>query len=133
MSVIMAGRVIQFSSRLTLIWACVPVHAGLFLEWHMRRQLALLPYQEDDPEEAARRQSSPMAKSVVSTRAGMKFRIHLMEEGLPAHGFRTLLADLRTMTLNLVRPQGSTETVPIVTSPTVIQERAFELHGVVMD
>lgn len=74
-----------------------------------------------------------MAKSVVSKRAGMKFWIHLMEEGLPAHGFRTLPADLRTMTLNLVRPQGSTETVPIVTSPTVIQERAFELHGVVMD
>ncbi len=74
-----------------------------------------------------------MVKSVVSKRARMKFRIHLMEEGLPAHGFRTLLADLRTMTLNLVRPQGSTETVPIVTSPTVIQERAFELHGVVMD
>ncbi|MCY4184728.1 MAG: hypothetical protein OXC82_07710 [Rhodobacteraceae bacterium] len=99
----------------------------------MRRQLAPLLHQDDDPKGAEKRRSSPMAKSVVSKRGEMKFRTHRTEEGLPVHGFRTLLADLGTMALNLVRPPGTTETVPIVALPTVIQKRALELLGVGMD
>lgn len=71
------------------------------------------------------RRSSPVAKGVVSKRAGMKFRTHLTAEGLPIHGFWTLLADLVTMTLNLVQPPGSAETVPMMATPTVMQDKGL--------
>ena len=90
-------------------------------------------YQDDDPEGAEMRRSSPAVKGVVSEKTEMKFRTHLKKEGLPVHGFLTLLVDLGTMTLNLVRPPRSTKTVPIVTSPTMMLERVFELLGVGMD
>ena len=104
-----------------------------YLEWHMRRLLSPLLYQDDDPQGAAQRRSSPVAKGVVSKKAERKMATHRTEEGFPVHSFRTLLADLGTMTLNLVQPPGSSETVPVVAKPTVIQERAFELLGVRMD
>ncbi len=104
-----------------------------YLEWHMRRLLAPLLYQDDDPRGAEERRSSPVEKGKVSKRAERKMGTHRTEEGLPVHGFRTLLADLGTMSLNMVELPGSDERVPIVTRPTVIQERAFELLGVRMD
>ena len=47
------------------------------------------------------------------------------------HSFQTLLADLATLTQNRVRPRGADEaTLDILTTPTPLQQRAFELLGV---
>ena len=48
------------------------------------------------------------------------------------HSFHTLLADLATLTQNQVRPLGADDgvTLDILTTPTPLQQRAFELLGV---
>jgi hypothetical protein len=52
-------------------------------------------------------------------------------DGRPVHSFQTLLADLATLTQNQVRPRGTDgATLAILTTPTPLQQRAFELLGV---
>ncbi len=52
-------------------------------------------------------------------------------EGDPVHSFRTLLADLATVTRNTVAPRLSgTESFEITARPTPLQRKAFKLLGV---
>ncbi len=53
-------------------------------------------------------------------------------EGLTVHSFRTLLAELATLTRNRVVPAGADEgaAFEILAEPTPLQARAFELLGV---
>ncbi len=51
------------------------------------------------------------------------------DDGLPVHSFRTLLADLATLTRNLAKLAGAPATV-LLAKPTPIQQRAFDLLGV---
>ena len=46
-------------------------------------------------------------------------------DGLPVHSFRTLLADLATLTRNRMR-MGE-QSFEMLTTPTAVQERAFQL------
>lgn len=50
------------------------------------------------------------------------------DDGLPVHSFRTLLADLATLTRNTVR-LAKARTMPILATPTDIQRRALDLLG----
>ena len=50
-------------------------------------------------------------------------------ETIPVHSFHTLLADLATLTRNVVR-LGRDRLTAILATPTKIQRRAFELLGV---
>ena len=52
-------------------------------------------------------------------------------EGFPLHSFRTLLADLGTIVKNRAIPRGADERAAfdLVTLPTTLQARAFELLG----
>ena len=70
------------------------------VEWHMRRKLAPMLFEDDDPEGARAKRATPVAKAEVSDRARVKARSRKTDDGLPAHSFGTLLADLGTPARN---------------------------------
>jgi transposase len=104
-----------------------------YLEWHMRRVLA--PMLFDDHDRAGREalRSSPVAQGEPSEaarhKAARKQTAPVSGEPLPVHSFRTLMADLATVTRNTVR-LGRDRISAILTSPTTVQRRAFDLLGV---
>ncbi len=101
------------------------------VEWHMRRRLRPLLFDDEDAEgaEAARRSIAAPARKSETARA--KASAKRTAEGDPAHSFRTLLADLATVTRNTVAPRLSgTEPFEVTTRPTPLQRKAFELLGV---
>ncbi|MGH9010378.1 MAG: IS1634 family transposase, partial [Acidimicrobiia bacterium] len=52
-------------------------------------------------------------------------------EGQPVHSFATLLADLATIAVNRVQPNDPDQPdYTVITTPTPLQRRAFELLGV---
>jgi hypothetical protein len=52
----------------------------------------------------------------------------MSEDGLPLHSFQTLLAELATRCRNTARlASDNSRTLQIVTEPTPLQARAFEL------
>ena len=104
---------------------------ALYVEWHMRRRLAPMLFQDDDPEGARAARASPVEPADVSANAKSRADSKLTADGLPVHSFRTLLEDLSTMVLNQLRlPGQESSLISIVTSPTPVQARAFALLGV---
>ena len=98
------------------------------VEWHMRRRLAPLLFEDDDREGARARRSSPVEKAEVSESAKAKADTKRTPDGLPVHSMTTLLADLATLTLNEVTLPGSPDhAFPLMAKPTELQCRAFEL------
>ena len=73
--------------------------------------------------------ASPVAKAQSSPAAKRKAKSKHTDDGLPVHSFRSLLADLATLTRNTVR-LGRAATFPVLANPTQIQRRALELLGV---
>ncbi len=107
---------------------------ALHVEWHMRRRLAPMLFEDDDREGARAQRSSPVEKAEVSDSAKAKADTKLTPDGLPVHSFRTLLDDLSGMALNQMRLPGHDETLlSVVTAPTPVQKRAFQLLGVKPD
>ena len=101
---------------------------ALHVEWHMRRRLAPILFEDDDREGARAQRSSPVEKAEVSESAKAKADTKRTPDGLPVHGFRTLLADLGTLTLNEATvPAGPDHGFPVFAQPTELQRRAFDL------
>src|SRR3954447_17536632 len=100
------------------------------VEWHMRRKLAPMLYEDDDRAAAAVRESivrpaqrSPAARS-KQTRG-------ITAEGLPVHSFRSLLADLATLTRNTVETAiAGAGALTVYARPTPLQTRAFARLGI---
>src|SRR5246127_29884 len=73
-----------------------------YLQWHMRRCLAPMLFDEPDPAARAAQRTSPAAKAEPSPAAQHKAtRKHPAPadgEPLPVHSFHTLLGDLATLT-----------------------------------
>jgi hypothetical protein len=102
-----------------------------YVEWHMRRALAPMLFDDDDKGSAARRRKSPVAKAQRSEKAERKARTKLTTEGAPVHSFQSLLRDLATVVKNRVQPRGgSVQPFEIITTPTALQQRALDLLGV---
>ena len=103
-----------------------------YLEWHMRRALAPVLFDDEDKAAAEALRASPVAKARVSERARKKARARLTDpvhgEQLPVHSFRTLLADLGTLTKNTVCFGGKSE-LTVLAKPTAVQRRALGLLG----
>jgi len=101
-----------------------------YLEWHMRRRLAPLLFDDHDPPAREAQRASPVAKARPSPAARNKAASKLTDpdhgEPLPVHSFRTLLADLATLTRNTVR-LGTDRTDTLFAAPTKLQARAFSL------
>lgn len=104
-----------------------------YLEWHMRRSLAPLLFDDDDPAGRDAQRASPVAKATPSPAARRKAATKRTEaddgESLPVHSFRTLLADLATLTRNVLR-FGKDNYQTVLARPTKLQRRALQLLGV---
>ena len=129
-------KTVDIEVRPVFHWAEDRVRAHVFLcmlayhlEWHMRQALAPILFDDHDRAGAQARQTSPVAKARVSDGARRKARTKRTDDGLPVHSFRSLLADLATLTRNQVR-FGKGHTVTMLATPTPVQERAFALLGV---
>ena len=102
-----------------------------YVEWHMRRALAPMLFDDDDKAAAARQRRSPVAKAQRSAKAERKARTKLTTDGAPVHSFQTLLADLATLVKNRLQPKdGSVAPFEMITTPTPLQQRALDLLGV---
>ena len=104
---------------------------ALHVEWHMRRRLAPLLFEDDDRAGARAQRNSPVETARPSESARRKAAAKRTADDLPAHSFRTLLDDLSGMVLNQMRLPGYGESLlSVVTKPTPVQKRAFQLLGV---
>jgi hypothetical protein len=104
-----------------------------YVEWHMRKRLAPLLFDEDDPTAAAEQRASIVAPATRSPNAQRKAHTQRTADDQPVHSFRTLLADLATLTKNTVQPRA--EGIPAferLTLPTPLHQRAFQLLGVAL-
>ncbi len=103
-----------------------------YLQWHMRRSLASMLFDEPDPAARAAQRISPVAKAEPSPaaqrKAGRKRTDPTEGEPLPVHSFHTLLGDLATLTRNVVR-LGHDRLTTILATPTRTQRRALDLLG----
>ncbi len=85
-------------------------------------------FEDDDKKTAEALRKSVVAPAQRSLRARRKARTKQTDDGLPVHSFRTLLADLATLTKNRVRwPTAGETTVDVFATPTPVQQRAFDL------
>ena len=98
-----------------------------YVEWHMRQALAPLLFDEDDKAAGEARRASVVAPAQRSPRAQRKTRTQRTDEGLPIHSFQTLLDDLATVTHNRIRCGASRTETTMLTTPTLWQQRAFDL------
>jgi hypothetical protein len=104
---------------------------GYYLEWHMRRCLAPMLFDDTDKEEAEALRSSVVAQAQRSKAAVKKQTTGVTPDGLPVHSFRTLLADLATLARNtIVTAINPNYPLTVVTRPTPVQQKAFDLLGV---
>ena len=106
-----------------------------YLQWHMRRSLAPMLFDEPDPAAREAQRTSPVAKAEPSPAAQRKAARKRTEpvdgEPLPVHSFHTLLGDLATLTRNVVR-LGRDRLTAILATPTPTQHRALDLLGVTL-
>jgi hypothetical protein len=100
-----------------------------YLEWHMRQALAPMLFDDHDRAAGEALRSSPVAKAKPSPAAKRKANKKHTDDGLPVHSFRTLLADLATLTRNIVKC-GNAPEMALLARPTEIQQRAFDLLGI---
>ena len=101
------------------------------VEWHLRRRLAPLLFEDDDPKGARAQRTSPVQPARTSERARRKSASKTTAEGLPAHSLSTLLDDLATLALNTVHlPDNPENRFTVATQPTPMQRRTFELLDV---
>ncbi len=104
-----------------------------YLEWHMRRSLAPMLFDEHDPAGRDAQRTSPVATAKPSPATQRKTARKRTDpadgEPLPVHSFHTLLADLATLTRNVVR-LGHNRLTAILATPTRTQRRSFDLLGV---
>jgi len=96
-----------------------------YVEWHMRRALTPLLFDDEDPAAGDARRPSIVAPAQRSLGAQHKAQQQRTENGIVVHSFVTLLQDLATVAKNRVR-LGDVE-VDITTTPTALQQRAFDL------
>jgi hypothetical protein len=128
-------KTVDLELRPVFHWTAARVRAHVllcmlayYLEWHMRRALAPMLFDDHERAAAEAARSSPVAKAQPSPAAKRKAATKLTDEGLPVHSFRSLLADLATLTRNTVR-LGRATTFPLLATPTDIQRRALDLLG----
>ena len=103
-----------------------------YVEWHMReawRELLFADGPRPAPEDqAAKATRDPVAPARRSQAAQRKALTRRLEDGTPAHSFRTLLDELPTIVRNTCRTRGeSSATFEILTTANSKQARAMQL------
>jgi transposase len=102
-----------------------------YVEWRMRQALKPILFDDHDKTQAEGARTSIVAKAKRSKAADRKAVTQRTEDGLPVHSFRSLLADLATVTRNTMAMAASPDaTFVIYPQLTPVQARAFQLLGV---
>jgi hypothetical protein len=128
-------KTVDLELRPVFHWAAPRVRAHVllcmlayYLEWHMRQALAPMLFDDHDRAAGEALRASPVAKAQPSPAAKRKAKTKQTEDGLPVHSFRSLLADLATLTRNTVS-FGRDKTFALLATPTEIQRRSLEMLG----
>ena len=95
----------------------------------MRQALTPILFDDHDRATAEKQRRSPVSKATVSPAARRKAARKRTDDGHPVHSFRSLLADLATVTRNTVR-FGANLIATILATPTPFQQHAFDLLGI---
>jgi transposase len=104
-----------------------------YLEWHMRQCLAPMLFDDADKQEAETLRSSVVAQAQRSKAAVKKQTTGMTPDGLPVHSFHTLMTDLATMARNtIITAINPLYPLTVVTRPTLVQQKAFDLLGIVV-
>ena len=109
-----------------------------YVEWHMRRDLAPLLFDEEDRAAADAQRRSVVAPAERSPQAQHKAQTKRTVQDEPVHSFQTLLDDLATVARNTVvfntsHPDSAQPpTFESITTPTSLQQRAFDLLGITL-
>jgi transposase len=102
-----------------------------YVEWHMREKLAPLLFQDHDRAGAREQRQSPVAPAQRSPAAQRKAQRKRTDDDVPVHSFSTLLRDLATVCINHITPtMPNIPAFDMLTRPTELQQRAFDLLGV---
>ncbi|MCH8146426.1 MAG: IS1634 family transposase [Planctomycetes bacterium] len=111
----------------THVFLCMMAY---YVEWHMRKKLAPILFDDHERAEAERDRKSIVAPAPRSKVAARKDQRKRTDDDEPVHSFRTLLEDLGTLAKNRARIRGSSQAFYVLTQPTVLQARALDLLGV---
>lgn len=99
-----------------------------YVEWHMRRVLAPVLFDDEQP---GQRPGSPVAPAERSLQARTKALTKRTNDGLPVQSFQDWLKDLATIARNHIQP--TVKSIPafdVITRRTEAQQRAMELLGI---
>ena len=96
-----------------------------YVEWHMRRSLSPMLFDDADPAAGQALRSSVVAPAQRSPQAEQKARTKRTAADTPVHSFQTLLQDLRTIARNTVTM--GTVSFSMTTTPTTLQQQALDL------
>lgn len=94
-----------------------------YLTWHLREAWAPLLFKDEQPSSAA----DPVAKSTRSPSALRKAQSKRTDTGEQVHSYKSLLAELATLTRNTIRLPQTTASFDKLAEPTAIQAKALEL------
>ena len=104
-----------------------------YVEWHMRQSLASILFDDDDKPQAQAARASIVAPAQRSAAAKRKALTKQTRDGIKVHSFQTLIGDLATIVKNRIQPTDKNIAVfDMLTQPTVIQQRAFDLLGLTL-
>jgi transposase len=104
-----------------------------YVEWHLRRKLAPILFDDHEKQAAQAERESVVAKAPRSEAAKQKDLTKQTADGQPVHSFRTLLQDLGTLTKNRVRVTGTGESdFYVLARPTPLQQQALTLLNVTL-
>ena len=102
-----------------------------YVEWHMRRDLAPILFDDHDRDAAKAQRQSIVAPAKRSPSARSKATTKRTHDGQPVHSFRTLLADLGSIVRNTCTHTAiDAPSFQKTTRPTPLQQRALDLLGV---
>jgi hypothetical protein len=94
-----------------------------YLTWHLRHAWAPLLFKDETPPV----QPDPVAKATRSPAAQRKTQTKTTSTGEPCHSYKSLLAELATLTRNTIRLPGTNATFHKLTQPTTLQAHALHL------
>ena len=94
-----------------------------YLTWHLRQAWAPLLFKDEHPPVC----EDPVAKAARSPAAQRKAQTKRTTSGERTHSYRSLIAELATLTRNTIRLPGATATFDKLTEPTPLQARALAL------
>jgi Transposase DDE domain len=94
-----------------------------YLTWHLREAWAPLLFKDEHPPTAP----DPVAKAARSPAAQRKAHTKRTTSGEPCHSYRSLIAELATLTRNTIRLPGASATFDKLTEATPLQAHALDL------